>query len=75
MDFVLTSTLISLGKLAIALGAMAAIGKMLEKALGFDMEGAVDALETNAHNGKALPLAIVLAAIVVTIGGILQRFL
>jgi len=75
MDFVLTSTLLSVGKLALALGAMLAIGKMLERALGFDMEAAVDALETTAKNGNPLPLAIVLAAVVVTIGGILQRFL
>jgi len=75
MDFVLTSTGLSLIKLMIALGAMCMIGVMFQKALGFDMEGAVDSLEKEAKGGNALPLAIVLGAVVYAIGGILQRFL
>lgn len=75
MEFIWTSTLLSLAKLAIALGALGLIGILLERALKFNLKGAVDALEKTARDGNALPLAIVLAAVVVTIGGILQRFL
>ena len=75
MDFILTSTILSIGKLAIALGAMCGLGALLERVLGFDMEANIDALEKTAKDGNPLPLAIVLAAVVVTIGGILERFI
>ena len=74
MDFVLTSALLSIGKLCIAIGFLAGFAWMLEKALGFDMKGAVDALEKAAKEGNALPLAIVLAAFIVAVSSILERF-
>lgn len=75
MDFILTSTMLSVGKLTIALGAMCGIGALLERVLGFDLEANINALEKTAAEGNPLPLAIVLAAVVVTIGGILERFI
>jgi hypothetical protein len=75
MEFIWTSTTLSLAKLFVALGALGLLGWFMQKALKFNLERAIDALETNAAKGNALPLAIVLAAVVVTIGGILQRFL
>ena len=74
-DFILTSTLVSIAKLAMAITFLCLFGAAAEKVFGFDMEGAIDALEKNAQDGNALPLAIVLAALAVTFGGILQRFL
>ena len=74
MDFVLTSALLSIGKLCVALGFLAGFAWLLERALGFDMKGAVDALEKTAKDGNALPLAVVLAALIVAFAGILERF-
>lgn len=74
-DFILNSTIVQIGKLAIALGFLCMFGAALEKVLGFDVKGGIDALENAAKSGNALPLAIVLAALAVTFGGILQRFL
>lgn len=75
MEFVWTSTTLSIAKLFIAFGALGLLGWFMQKALKFNLEKAIDALESSAKQGNALPLAIVLAAVVVTIGGILQRFL
>lgn len=73
--FIFTSTLLSIGKLTIALGFLLLFAKGLERSTGLDMEGAINALEDAAKAGNALPMAIFLAAMVITLGGILQRFL
>ncbi len=74
MEFILTSTLLSIFKLCVALGFLATFAWMLEKAIGFDMEAAVDSLEKAAKEGNALPLAIVLSAFVIAVSGVLERF-
>lgn len=73
-DFVLTATFLSIAKLAIALGFLGLFAWAIEKATGLDMEGAIDALEDAAKKGNALPMAIFLSAVVITLGGILERF-
>lgn len=75
MDFEIYSPLLSIVKLCIALGFFCFIGWLMDYALGFDLEAAIDALEKNANEGSALPLAIVLATLIFTIGGILERFI
>jgi len=75
MEFIWTSTLLSLGKLFIAVGAFGLLGVFMQKALKFNLEKAINALEKAANDDNPLPLAVVLAAVVFTIGGILQRFL
>lgn len=75
MDFESYSILSAIGKTCLALGVMFLIGKGIEKALKFDMEGAVDSLEKAAQEGNAMPLAVVLSTVIYVVGSILARFI
>lgn len=73
-DFVFTATILSIGKLAIAIGFLGLFAWGMETVTDLDVKDAIDDLQKAAKQGNAMPLAIFLSAVVVTIGGVLQRF-